>query len=162
MIGAIVLVPYLYLAVPPWFAATLLGLGLFSVLQVTFEPVLPGRWTSWIASVVLLGGDVAAGLRFDAPSLPFLVISYIVLVIGVVGAANLWAPSGMKARDAAVLGGALTVYDFVATSLLSTTNELIDRLHFSRSLRCSFGRRAPVNGSVEGWAICCLRRCSHS
>ena len=49
MIGAIVLVPYLYLAVPPWMAALLLGLGLFSVIQVTFEPVLPGRWASWSA-----------------------------------------------------------------------------------------------------------------
>jgi hypothetical protein len=53
MIGAIVLVPYLYLALPAWFAAALLGLGLFSVLQVTFEPIVPGRWTSWIAALVL-------------------------------------------------------------------------------------------------------------
>src|ERR1051326_4407859 len=45
MIGAIVLVPYLYLAVPPWLEAALLGLGILTILQVTFEPVLPGRWT---------------------------------------------------------------------------------------------------------------------
>jgi hypothetical protein len=130
MIAAIVLVPYLYLAVPPWIVASLLGLGLFSVLQVTLEPVLPGRWTSWIAAVVLLGSDVVAAFAFEAPSLPFLLVNNIVLAIGVVGAANLWAQSGMKARDAAVLGGALTVYDFVATSLLSTTNDLIARLAF--------------------------------
>jgi hypothetical protein len=33
MIGAIVLVPYVYLAVPAWVAPTLLGLGLFSVCK---------------------------------------------------------------------------------------------------------------------------------
>src|SRR5438270_796016 len=51
IIGAIVLVPYLYLTVPPWFEATLLGLGLLTILQVTFEPILPGRWTAWVMAI---------------------------------------------------------------------------------------------------------------
>jgi hypothetical protein len=128
MIGAIVLVPYLYLVVPPWLAATLLGLGMLTILQVTFEPVLPGRGTAWAVALVLLGADVGAALVFGAPSTPFLLANNTVLAIAIVGAANLWAQSGLKARDAAVLGAALVVYDGVATSLLPLMNNLIDRL----------------------------------
>lgn len=127
MILLIVLVPYLYLAVPPWLAATLLGLGLFSILQVTLESLLPGRWLSWIATLVLLSADVMAALLFGARSAQLLLANNIVLTIGIIGAANLWAQSGMRARDAAVLAAALTVYDFVATSVLSVMNDLVDR-----------------------------------
>jgi hypothetical protein len=41
-----------------------------------------------------------------------------------VGAANLWAQSGMRARDAAVLAGALTLYDFIFTSQLTLMADL--------------------------------------
>ena len=128
MIGAIVLVPYLYLAVPPWLEATLLGLGMLTILQVTLEPILPGRWMSWAVTLVMLSADVAAALVFGAPSPPFQLANNTVLAIAVIGAANLWVQSGMKARDAAVLGAALMVYDFVATSVLPLMNDLIDRL----------------------------------
>jgi hypothetical protein len=127
MIGAIVLVPYLYLAVPPWLAAALLGLGLLTILQVTFEPILPGAWIAWAIALVLLGIDIGAALTWGA-STPLLLANNTVLLLAIVGAANLWAQSGMKARDAAVLGVALMVYDFVATSLLPLMNDLIDRL----------------------------------
>jgi hypothetical protein len=97
-------------------------------LQVTFEPVVPGRWTSWILAVIVLGADVAAAVRFPPPSPIFLLVNNFVLAVAVVGAANLWAQSGMNTRDAAVLGAALAVYDLIATSVLSTTNDLVDRL----------------------------------
>jgi hypothetical protein len=128
MIGAIVLVPFLYVAVPAWLAATLLGLGLFSVLHVSLEPVLPGRGTAWIAALALLAADVVVAQVYGAPSWPFLFANNTVLMISIIGAANLWAQSGMKARDAAVLGAALTIYDFVATSVLPLMNDLIGRL----------------------------------
>jgi hypothetical protein len=128
MIGAIVLVPYLYLAVPPWLEATFLGLGMLTILQVTLEPILPGPWLPWAVALALLGADVGAALVFGAPSPPFQLANNTVLTIAAIGAANLWVQSGMKARDATVLGAALVVYDFVATSLLSLMNDLIDRL----------------------------------
>jgi hypothetical protein len=79
-------------------------------------------------ALLLLGVDVGAALAYGAPSTSFQVANNTVLAIAIVGAANLWAQSGMKARDAAVLGAALMVYDFVATSLLPLTNDLIARL----------------------------------
>jgi hypothetical protein len=81
-----------------------------------------------------------------APSWPFLLANNTVLVIGIFGAANLWAQSGMKARDAAVLGTALLVYDFVATSLLPLVNDLMGRLAslpFAPQITGQIGRR-PV------------------
>jgi hypothetical protein len=48
-----------------------------------------------------------------------------VLVLAVMGVTTLWAQSGMKARDVAMLAGALTFYDLVATSLLPLTSDLI-------------------------------------
>jgi hypothetical protein len=128
MIGAIVLAPYLYLAVPPWLEATFLGLGMLTILQITLEPILPGHWMSWAVTLVLLGADAGTALAFGAPSPPFQLANNTVLAIAVIGAANLWVQSGMKARDATVLGAALVVYDFVATSFLSLMNDLIDRL----------------------------------
>src|SRR5260370_23477701 len=89
MIGAIVLVPYLYLAVPVWLVATLLGLGMLTILQVTFENVLPGRWMAWAVAVVLLGADVGTPLIFGAPSTPFALVNNTVLTIAITGAANL-------------------------------------------------------------------------
>jgi hypothetical protein len=44
------------------------------------------------------------------------------------GVANLWAQGGMKARDAALLGGLLAVYDFVFTARLPLMNDLLARL----------------------------------
>jgi hypothetical protein len=41
---------------------------------------------------------------------------------------NIWAQSGMKARDAAILGAALIVYDFLFTSVLTVMRDLFIRL----------------------------------
>ena len=76
-----------------------------------------------------------------------------------VGIANLWAQSGMRARDAAILGGALTLYDLVATSYLPLMGELFERvaeLPFAPIV----GWTAGLDGSGLGsaWATCSSRR----
>ena len=57
----------------------------------------------------------------------FLAVNNVVLVVVVVGVANLWAQSGMGARRVALAAG-LAVYDFVATSQLTLMTDLIDKL----------------------------------
>src|SRR5215216_2911911 len=111
MVGVIILIPFLYLALPLWFVAGILALGMLSILYFTLEPVLRSRWALWLVVLALLGADVWSNLRFGAGSVPFLLLNNTVLVLGVVGVSNLWAQSGMKARDMAVLAGALAVYD---------------------------------------------------
>jgi hypothetical protein len=51
-----------------------------------------------------------------------------VLTLVTVALTNLWAQSGMKARDVAVLAGALTIYDVIATWQLPLTADLFRRL----------------------------------
>jgi hypothetical protein len=128
MIGATVVVPYLYLALPVWLVAGLFALGVLSVLYAMAEPVLRATWANWLLALCLLGADIGTNLRFGPASAPFLLANDSVLVLVAMGAANLWAQSGAKARDLAVLAGALAVYDVVATSALPVTSDLFRHL----------------------------------
>ena len=131
LLGAVVLAPLLYLALPRWAAAGLLGLGVLGALLVVLEPVLGARGRrgarlAWPAALALLAADVVAARSPGAPAA--LAVNNAVLVLAVVGVTNLWAQSGLKARDAAVLAGALALYDVVATAWLPLTDALVGRL----------------------------------
>jgi hypothetical protein len=128
LLAAIVLIPYLYLALPLAVVATLLVLTTLGILYFTCEPVVRSR--RLLAAIVLaaLAADVSTALVSGTASNTFLAVNNVVLVVVVVGVANLWAQSGMKARDAAALAAGLAVYDFVATSQLTLMTDLIDRL----------------------------------
>jgi len=127
-LGAIVLVPFLYLAVPPWVGAALLGAAALSALYLALEPVLHPRRLLWPAVLALLGADIVAATQAGAGSMLFFAINNVVLVVAVVGTANLWAQSGMRARDLSLLAGALAVYDVIATSRLPLMDDLVTRL----------------------------------
>jgi hypothetical protein len=128
MIGGIVLVPYLYLALPPWFVGGLLAIGVLSALYFMWEPVLRRRWAIWLATILLAGADLGAVLALGATSAAFFTVNNIVLTLVIVGLTNLWAQSGMQARDVAVLAGALAIYDFVTTWQLPLMSELFSRV----------------------------------
>ena len=119
--------PFIYLALPPGLAAGLLGLVLLGMLQLTLEP-LAGSRRSWLAAALLTAVDLVAWLRFGPSSAPTVAANNVVLVIATVGIANLWAQSGLRARDAAVLAGALTIYDEVFTSQLTVMASLFGHL----------------------------------
>ena len=133
LLGAVVLAPLLYLVLPRWAAAGLLGLGVLGALLAVLEPVLGaarapwGARLAWPAALAVLAADVAAALRPGAPAAAP-AVNNAVLVLAVVGVANLWAQSGLKARDAALLAGALALYDVVATAWLPLTDALLGRL----------------------------------
>lgn len=127
MLVGIVLVPYLYLALPIWVAGGLLTLGFVSALYFVCEPVFPA-WAGWAMTIALAALDIAAVATFGGASRPFFVINNLVLILVVVGLANLWAQSGMQARDLAILAGALAIYDLVTTWLLPLMTNLIHRL----------------------------------
>jgi len=79
-------------------------------------------------TVALVGIDLAAWLWLGKTSPWWHAINNVFVVLCVVGITNLWAQSGMKARDAAILAGALAIYDLVATSLLPLMGDLFTRL----------------------------------
>jgi hypothetical protein len=128
MIGVIILIPYLYLALPLWLVAAIFAMAMLSILYFTGEPVLRARWANWVVALLLLGADVGANLYFGATGATFFLVNNTVLVLAVVGVTSLWAQSGIKARDVAVLGGVLALYDLIATSLLPLMTDLIARL----------------------------------
>jgi hypothetical protein len=128
MIGGIILVPYLYLVLPIWLVAALLVVSTFSVVYCLWEPVLRSRRLVWTASLALVGADIWASVQFGTISHQFFAVNDLALLLIVVGLTNLWAQSGMKARDAAILGAFLAVYDLTATWLLPLMTDLITRL----------------------------------
>lgn len=128
MIVAIVTLPFLYLVLPTWVVAAFLLLSAFSVLYFTFQPTLPVRWASWLLALTLLLLDGVAVYVFGAGQNAFFAINNLVLILLVVGITNLWAQSGVKARDMATLGVALAIYDFIATTQSPLMMSLLDRL----------------------------------
>jgi hypothetical protein len=108
--------------------AAFLLLTALSVLYATLQPALRARWAIWLMAVTLLLSDSAAVYLRGTGNNAFFAINNLVLIILVVGIANLWAQSGVKARDMVVLGVALAVYDVVATAQSPLMNTLIDRL----------------------------------
>jgi len=125
MVGGVVLVPYLFLALPSWLLVGLLALGAISALSAALEPLLRRSWLVWGATLLIVGVVVLLAGRRDAL---FYAANNLVLLGMAVGLSNLWAQSGLRVRDTAILAGALTVYDIVATSLLPLMGDLFDRL----------------------------------
>ena len=128
MIGGIILVPYLYLVLPIWLVASLLALGILSVLYFVWEPILRARWEVWPMVLVLLAADIGVVVWYGPATSLFFAVNNIVLIVAIVGITNLWAQSGMKARDVAILAGVLAVYDVIATWQLTQTADLFSRL----------------------------------
>jgi hypothetical protein len=128
MIGMIVLIPFLYLVLPLWMVASLLGMVSISVLYFVWEPVLRSGRLIWLVTILLASADLLTVLIPQVNTMWFLIVNNIIMLIIVVGASNLWAQSGMKARDAVILGAALSIYDLIATSLLPLMNNLFARL----------------------------------
>jgi hypothetical protein len=128
MLGGIILIPYLYLLLPSGVVAGLLGLGALGILYFLLEPVLRIRPFIWPVVVIALGADIGSALWFGGQSAAFFAVNNIVQLLVTVGVANTWAQSGMKARDVAILGGFLVLYDFLFTSVLPLMTDLFNRL----------------------------------
>ena len=128
MMGGIILVPYLYLLLPVWLVAGLLALGILSVLYFMWEPILRARWAIWLTVLLLLVADIGAALWLGPATSLFFAVNNIVLVLAIVGITNLWAQSGMKARDVSLLAAMLAVYDLIVTWQLTQTADLFGRL----------------------------------
>jgi hypothetical protein len=123
------LLPLLYLVLPLWLAAAFLLLAALSLLYFAWEPVLRARWAIWLATLGLLALDVAATFFVGTSQNTFLAVNNtLLLLLMVVGATNLWVQSGMKERDAALLGVFLALYDFIATARLPLMGDMVTRL----------------------------------
>ena len=118
----IMVMPWLYLALPPVAAAAVLLLGLTAVTAMLLGSVLGAR-IGRIVALALALSVVAASLSMPS-SLVAISINDLVLAVAIVAVANLWAQGGMRAGHLALLAGFLTVYDITATSILQLTGDL--------------------------------------
>jgi hypothetical protein len=111
-----------------WAALALLMLGIFGIFYHVFEPILHRQSVLWLVAMLLAGGNVVLGQVSGTLTLSYILVNNLTLVVVVLGIANLWAQSGMKARDAAMLAVLLGIYDVVFTSHLSVMGDLFDHL----------------------------------
>jgi hypothetical protein len=128
MMAGVVFVPYLYLYLPLWLAALLLLSATTSIIYFVLEPILRARAALWLLTIALVAADVLALLVTGPASAVFFTVNNLVLVVTIIGVAALWAQSGMRARDAAILGAALAVYDFIFTARMTFMSDLITRV----------------------------------
>src|SRR6266702_6866474 len=97
MMVMIILFPFLYLWLPLWLAASLFVLSILSILYATWEPVVQVDWAIWLVVLVLMALDVCAALFLGTHTDAFSAVNNAVLLMVIIGIANLWAQSGMKA-----------------------------------------------------------------
>lgn len=128
MLIALVTMPYLYLVMPAWAAASFLALGMLSVSSTALQPVVSQRALRWLIIAGLLTADIILAVTEGAASAQFLAVNNAVLVVVVVGTATLWAQGGMKAKDLGILAAGITIYDFFATTQASVMGEIAQRL----------------------------------
>jgi hypothetical protein len=81
-----------------------------------------------VVALTLLFVDNIAVLFVGTKQNTFFAINNLILLLLAVGVANLWAQSGVKARDVVALGLFLALYDFLATTLSPVMGALLDRL----------------------------------
>jgi hypothetical protein len=81
MFGLIILIPYLYFALPLWFVAAIFALAMLSILHFVGEPLLRARWANWLVALSLIGADVWTNLYFGATSTTFFLVNNTVLVL---------------------------------------------------------------------------------
>jgi hypothetical protein len=123
----IIIIPLLYILLPTWAIMGMLLLATFSLIYFALEPVLPQLFV-WLITILVVGADLALGFTRGTTDPAYLAVNNGLIVISVISIANAWAGSGMKVRDAAILGGLLIFYDFIATTQLSLMGDLFSRL----------------------------------
>src|SRR5947208_512363 len=81
LMAGVLLMPYLYLAIPTGVAAAILGVGLVNLLATAAQPVLPVGWLGWLAALGLVGADAAATVVFGPRSPAYFAVNNVVLVL---------------------------------------------------------------------------------
>jgi hypothetical protein len=130
MMVAVVVLPPLYLKIPTWLVTAILGMVFVAVLQFTIAPILPRPLPLLVAASIVVADVIVAyqARQTGVGFLVFVALNDLVIAAGVVGVCNLYVQNGMRARDVAVFGVALAVYDFVATIVLPVMVEFFSRV----------------------------------
>ena len=121
MIVLLALMPYAYLHLPVTVVIVLFGASLLGMVHLTLAPVL-GTRRCW--PLILCGTTVSSGAF--GWHVGVIVANDLILVLAVVGVANMWTQTGITPGQVAGLAAALTVYDLLATGLSTTTISFVE------------------------------------
>lgn len=124
----VIMLPMFYLWFPGWLVGSLLVVITLSALWLVIEPITTMLMIRWSVAGGLVAADVTLAWTAGTTSIPFLLVNDVVVLMIVVGISNLWAQGGLRARNMAILAGAIAIYDLLATGFLPITTDMIDRL----------------------------------
>ena len=129
IVGAVlVAVPVVYLRLPTTVLAGVFAVLSASILYFSLSPLLGSRPAAWTGlGLVVLDIAIARLLRQSAPEL-FIVVNNLALAVAVIGVANLWVQSGIRALHVGLLGLGLAVYDAIATLAMPLMTQFVDRV----------------------------------
>jgi len=123
----ILLAHVVYVVLPLWAAIGLFALAVTSAVAVMLEPLCSSRWLVWLISLTCVMGDIGIAWRAGVANPGFFLVNDGVMLMVIVGVANLWVQSGVRVRDAVLFSLLLAVFDLVATTLSSLTSMLFAR-----------------------------------
>jgi len=125
---AIVVVPFVYLALPIAVVATLLCLVALNLVYVLVRPIAGSAQLTLGLALAAVAADALAAIAYGSAGNSFLAVNNVALVLLAVAVANLLAQAGMRASSLALLAGFLALYDGVATAALPVMRDLFERL----------------------------------
>lgn len=144
----LVVIPPLYLDLPSWLVASILVLMATGLTYLTVSPVLGRRMATMTAGGLAISEATLTILGYGQ-STGFVIMNDIAIGLLVVGVCNIWAQSGIQARDVAVFACAVGVFDLVATWLMPLMLEFFTRvraLPFAPMLAVGTGTGSIVIG----------------
>src|SRR5262249_40113536 len=113
----LVLLPGLYLLLPPWALTSVLVLTFAAGLSIGFRPILAPA-PLWLGIGVLIGADLWMGQRMINNVFNWQFVwaeNSIVVLLAAISVANLYVQGGMQLRHVAWFAGGLAVYDSLFT-----------------------------------------------
>jgi hypothetical protein len=114
LLVCLIVMPFIYLALPPLILTVLLGLILMNILHLCLRPLLSASLT-WISVLFLLIGNILATLTANTGWQPGVYIHWslndLTMLIVAVTTANLYVQCGMRVRYVAWFALFLACYD---------------------------------------------------
>jgi hypothetical protein len=128
MLVGIVVLPFVYLAIPSSVAIPVFGLVMVAIIAMALGPIVRRRGVPTLIAGALAAADFDLDVVAGSESPALRVANGVLLALAVVGVANLWVQSGMRTRHLLVVTVALTAYDTLATAWSPLTFNLFNHL----------------------------------
>ncbi len=145
LLTVIILLPFLYAALPGWAITCFLALTFAAALSIGYRPVW-GATAVWVGIGLLLGTNLWTShtmMGTTAGWQLWWVELDIMVVLGAIAVSNLYVQGGMRLQHVVWFGLALAVYDVCSTLVVNVTAVLVEEF-IGAPLDPTFGMRFGV------------------